>query len=110
MAETWRHRLAAAIDRGGRSQREISLAAGVGPGYVNSLFKDGKEPTLDRLQRVCDAANVSIYYIIGGFDITPETEEFLRLLMRADPSVQQSVLTLLRQARHSASRTSKRSA
>lgn len=110
MADTWRDRLAAVIDSGGRSQREISLAAGVGPGYVNSLFNDGKEPTLDRLQRVCDAANVSIYYVIGGFDITPETEEFLRLLVRADPEIQKSVLTLLRQARHSGAKAVKRSA
>lgn len=110
MADTWRDRLAAVIDGSGKSQREVSLAAGLGPGYVNSLFNEGKEPTLDRLQKVCKAANVSIYYIIGGFDITPETEEFLRLLVRADPDIQKSVLTLLRNARHSGAKTIRRSA
>jgi transcriptional regulator with XRE-family HTH domain len=84
VADAWRDRLAAAIEASGKSQREISLAAGLGPGYVNSIFNDGKEPSVDRLMRVCRSLNVSIYYILGGFDINPETEEFLRLLVRAD--------------------------
>lgn len=110
MADAWRDRLAAAIEASGKSQREISLAAGVGPGYVNSIFNDGKEPSVDRLMRVCRSLNVSIYYILGGFDITPETEEFLRLLVRADPEIQKSVLTLLRQARQSGAKAVRRSA
>lgn len=97
MAETWRDRLARSIELTGKSHREISLAAGVGTGYVNSLFNDNKEPGIDKLLKVCNAANVSIYYVLGGFDVTPDKEELLRLLSQVDPEVQQSVLTLLRQ-------------
>lgn len=97
MAETWRDRLARSIEATGRSHRDISLAAGAGSGYVNSLINDGKEPGIDKLLKVCEAAKVSIYYVLGGFDITPDKEELLRLLSQVDPEVQQSVLTLLRQ-------------
>jgi transcriptional regulator with XRE-family HTH domain len=109
MTETWRDRLAVGIEKSGKSLREISIASGSSPGYVSALFKDGKEPTVDKLLKVCAAANVSFYYVVGGFDITPETEEFLRLLGRAPERVRESVLTLL-QVRRSGGEGSRRRA
>lgn len=97
----WRERLATAIAETGRSYRDISLSAkptppskpNLGPGYVYSILKEGKEPTIGNLQAICDAAGISLYRILGGFDITPEREEYLRLLTQAD---QEDVRSLMR--------------
>lgn len=97
----WQRRLEAAIRDSGRSQREISLAAGLGPGYVHSIFKENKDPTIGNLLRVCLALDVSIYRILGGFDMTREDEEFLKLVSSADETVKKSVLLLLQRGRKS---------
>lgn len=96
MAKTWKDRLAKLITDQGKSQRGVSLAAGMGAGYLHSIFKEGKEPTIDHLMRICEAAEVSIYQVLTGFEITPEDEEFLRLLVEADASVRDAVLLILR--------------
>ena len=48
---TWKNRLQEAIRSSGKSQRDISLKAGMGPGYVNSLFKESKDPTVENLHK-----------------------------------------------------------
>lgn len=99
--EGWKDRLAAAIAESGRSERDISLSARpprkpqLGPGYVHSILKEGKDPTIGNLQAICDALGVSIYRILGGFDMTPETERLLRLLVAAEEDDRRSVLQLL---------------
>lgn len=97
--QDWKLRLAAGIEASGKSQREISLAAGMGPGYVNSLINEGKDATVGHLKAICDAAGFSFYFVIGGFDITPEREEFLRLLEAVNEDARLGVLNLLRLAR-----------
>lgn len=93
--EEWKARLEAAIKDCGKSQREISLAAGKGPGYVHSIFIEGKDPTVGNLLKVCQAAGVSVYRVLGGFEMTPENEELLKLLSLADDDLKRSLLLLL---------------
>ncbi len=95
----WKDRLRAGIEANGMSQREVSLAAGLGAGYVNDMLKNDKDATIGHLLSVCRAANISIYKVLGDFEITPETEEFLRLLMNADEATQKSILHLLQSAK-----------
>lgn len=98
----WRDRLEAAIAETGRSYRDISLSAKpkppskpqLGPGYLHSILKEGKEPTIGNLHAICEAAGISIYRVLGGFDITPEREEFLRVLARSDQEDVQSLMRL----------------
>lgn len=97
--QDWKARLAAAIEASGKSQREISLAAGKGPGYVNSLLHEGKDPTVGNLMRICQAANVSVYQVLGGFPMSPEHEELLRRLLETEEDVQRSILLLLERGR-----------
>jgi hypothetical protein len=100
----WKNRLKAGIEAGNKSQREVSLAAGFGAGYVNGMINDDKDATIGHLMAVCRAANLSIYKVLGDFEITQEQEEFLRLLKNADEVTQKSILHLLRSARlHAAS-------
>jgi transcriptional regulator with XRE-family HTH domain len=95
---TWRDRLAAAIEASGKSMREISLGAGRGAGYVHSILKDGKDPTVDHLILVCEQANVSLSYIMYGIDISKEAEEILHELAAANPDQRRAMLVLLKNA------------
>lgn len=92
----WRRRLSEAIAASGKSQREISLAAGMGAGYVNSLFKENKDPTIENLMKVCAVVGVSLSYVLYGYQISAETEEILQLLEDASPEERVGLLTLLR--------------
>lgn len=97
--ETWQSRLKAEIKAQKKSQREVSLAAGLGPGVVNSWLNDneGKEPMMDSLLKVCAVLNVSLPRILYGYEISGDTEEILRLLERK-PAARDSILQLLRSA------------
>jgi len=90
-----------AIRASGKSQRDISLTAGMGPGYVNSLFKESKDPTIENLMRVCQAVGVSLSYVLYGYQMTAETEEILKLLEDASPGERSGLLQLLRERRRS---------
>lgn len=97
--ETWQSRLKAEIKAQKRSQREVSLAAGLGPGVVNSWLNDneGKDPMMDSLLKVCTVLNVSLPRILYGYEISGDTEEILRLLERK-PASRDAILQILRSA------------
>lgn len=92
----WKIRLAESIAAQKRSQRDISIKAGVGAGYVNDILTGSKDATIERLRAVCAEAGVSLFYVLGGFDITPEKEELLRRLDLVDEETQRAVLHLLK--------------
>ena len=91
----WRSRLEAAIESSGKSKRAISLASGAGPGYVHSILKEGKVPTIENLMSICEAIPVSLAYILYGFDITHEDAELLAAL-KESPETRAAMLTLIR--------------
>jgi len=93
--QTWRERLEDAIKSKGRSKRDVSIASGKGPGYVHSILKEGKDPTIDNLIAICGALNVSVYQILFGVEISPETEEILSLV-EANPGARSGILQILR--------------
>ena len=91
---TWRDRLVQAIADKGTSQRAVSLAAGYGPGLVNSWIKDNKDPTIGNLLGVCSVLGISSSWLLYGYEVTPETEEILRLL-EANPAARDGILKIL---------------
>lgn len=93
--DEWKDRLESAILDCGKSMREISLAAKLGPGYVHSILGEGKEPTVTNLLKICRAADISVYRILTGFEIKPKDEDFLRLVSLADDDLRASLLYLL---------------
>lgn len=96
MADTnWRTRLEEAITKSGKSRRAISIAAGRGPGYIHSLLKEGKDPTVDNLMQVCEVIGVSLSHVLYGVEISPETEEVLSLLEK-NPGAREGILQILR--------------
>lgn len=76
----WRTRLQTAIDESGYSLREVSLKAGKGPGYMFSILKEGKDPTVNSMAAVCDALNVSAAWILLGVEMSRQTEEIVKRL------------------------------
>lgn len=90
----WRDRLEKGIKDSGKSLREVSLAAGKGPGYVHSILKEGKDPTIDNLIKVCEAAGLSVYSVLYGVQVDRETEEIIQLLK--DPDQRKGLLQVLK--------------
>lgn len=99
MDEAWRDRLAKAVEASGKSMREVSLAAGKGPGYLHSLIAEGKDPTVSNLMKVCEQIGVSLWAILYGAEMTAEDEELLRLYQGSSEKERESLLQLLRSRR-----------
>lgn len=93
--DLWRNRIEVAVERDGRSLRDISLAAGLSHGYLHGILRDGKEPTLDRFIRICDELNLSLSHTLMGADVSHDTESIIAAL-ESDPATRQAVLSLLR--------------
>lgn len=92
----WKARLSKGIKANKKSQRAVSIAAGLGTGYVNSLLKEGKDPSLENLIKVCEAAGLSLNYVLLGLDMDPETEEIIQLASSSTPEKRKALLELLR--------------
>ena len=92
----WRVRLAQKIEESGKSMRAISLACGRTAGYVFSIMKEKKNPRAEALAEICAEAGTSVSYVLRGFDISAEGEEFLKLFSQASPDMRAAILTLLR--------------
>lgn len=71
----WKIRLEKAASETGRSLRDISLKAGLAHGYLHSILKTDRDPTIDNLISVCKEINVSLSYIMFGLELSAETEE-----------------------------------
>lgn len=96
----WKQRLQAAIDASTYTQRSASLKAGRGPGYINSLLKSGKTPSVENLMGVCEVIGVSPTFVLWGVDVQAEDAEVIAA-MREDPDTRDAILALLRRRRKS---------
>lgn len=101
MMEDWRERLLAAVDADPRSDRAISLKAGLGANFVNQLRNSATEPGIKKVLRLAAELNVSLAALFYGQDTTPEDEEFLSLLKSASAGEREGLLALLRARRSS---------
>lgn len=97
--EAWRKRLADALEVSGKSKRGVSLAAGMGPGYLHSLLAEKKDPTVQNLMSICKELGVSLSFILYGYEISAENEEILRLLEVSAPGEKEGLLKMLRSRR-----------
>lgn len=94
--DEWRQRLAAKINESDKSFRSISLAIGKSEGYVHSILRGHRNPRAQVLAQICAFVGTSVSYVLYGFDITAEEEEFLTLFSAASKPERDAVLTLLR--------------
>ncbi len=56
----WRDRLLAAHGRTGKSMREVSLAAGLGPNYLREVVLVGKSATVECLIAICAVLDIGL--------------------------------------------------
>lgn len=99
MDTAWRQRLIAAIEADGRTLRAISLAAKLGPNFLNQMLERGTSPSIPALVSLCGTLNVSLTYIFTGADMTPEQEELLRLSAELPNQQKELLIHLARQLR-----------
>ena len=92
----WRSRLLRVIDASGRSDREISTAAGLGVNAVNELRNTDKQPSVDRVLKIASVLGVSLSFLFLGREASPEEDEFLTLLAGATDAERKAVALLLR--------------
>ena len=96
MNESWLTRLKALIEADGRSLRQVSIDAGLGPNFVQQMLKDGKDPTIEKLQAVLLALGQDkLLFVMTGVDLSPSDIEFLRLLKAAPENVRGSIRQIL---------------
>lgn len=99
MDNSWYPRLLEAIERDPRSRTAISIAAGLGPNYLQQMIKDGKEPGANKLERLLAAlGTASTFYIMTGIEAGPEDEEFLRVVLSAPPAMRKHLQALIEAA------------
>lgn len=94
--EDWRDRLAAVLEKSGKSKRAVSLGAGLGHGYMHGILVEGKDPSIDNLVALCRELGVSLSYVLYGVDISSETEAIIRELERASPERRKALLEFLK--------------
>lgn len=91
----WRDRLRQILADRQLSKRKVSLDAGLGPGVVHSWLTEGKDPSIANLLEVCRVLDISLIYLVKGYDLSPQVEEVLGLL-QDDPVSRDAVLSILR--------------
>ena len=91
----WRDRLRQAVDDSGKAMREISLGAGCGPGYLFDILQEnGKNPTLPRLLSIIDQLDVSLAYVVYGFEMGADEERLLEVYARMPPDQRDAFLKM----------------
>lgn len=63
--QIWRDRLHERLTATGRSMRDVSLKAGLGPNFVHEVISKGKEPGIQNLIALADELGVSMSYLMG---------------------------------------------
>ncbi|MEP2717656.1 hypothetical protein [Pseudophaeobacter sp.] len=96
MQEEWLSRLEELITRDGRSNNELSLAAGYEPSYVSLLVQrqiPAKLSTLSQLLKVLGPDAPS--YVITGHAFTAADAQFLEAIQSLDQEGKQAALCVL---------------
>lgn len=96
MTDDWRQRLLDAIEHSPLSDRQICKRAGVGSSFVSDLKNAGKDPKAASVVKVVSALDVSLSYVFAGIDISPETEEVVRIWTRLPKEMRDHLLALAR--------------
>lgn len=77
--EDLKTRLERVMDARGFNMKSLSLAAGLGETYVRDVLRRGKEPTVGKLQKLCEALGVSFIYMVEGLPLTADSERVAKI-------------------------------
>lgn len=96
MEDKWKDRLLEAIDADDRSDRAISLSAGLGVNFVNELRNTSKEPSLQKVLKLAAELDLSLSYLFIGYELTKDDEDLLFVLRSLPAEAKAGLLTALR--------------
>ena len=97
MQDGWNARLKAAISEDGRSLRALSLAAGLGPNYLEQTFSRGTSPVHGKLSALLEVlGQEAALYVYTGVKANAETIAALNLLAQIPEELRGNALGLLR--------------
>lgn len=97
MTDGWFRRLLEAIDADGKSKRQLSLDAGLGPNFVSQMITSGKEPGIQKVQAILSCIGESTaVYVMTGIKIDSDGLEMLRGYTSLSPADQKNFKSLLR--------------
>lgn len=96
MQGDWKSRLLEAIDKSGRSGRDLSRKVKMGPNTISELRLTDKVPSFDKVLRLIDELGASQAYIILGYEIGPKEEALLKALAGLEPEALDGALALIR--------------
>jgi transcriptional regulator with XRE-family HTH domain len=96
MENEWRQRLISAIEADPRTPRAISMAAGLGPNFLNQMMARGTSPSTSAVVALSQALGISLTYLFTGAEMTPEDEELLRLSGNLPEDRRQLLLAMAR--------------
>lgn len=65
IASDWRTRLDERRKATGRSMRDVSLKAGLGPNFMHEVVTKGKEPSIGNLIAVASELDTSVSQLLG---------------------------------------------
>lgn len=63
--ELWRQRLREALDIRNLDYSEVSEAAGSNAEYISKVLNGRFTPTVSRIMRICEAANIDMAYLFS---------------------------------------------
>lgn len=89
-----RQRLAQSLEERKVSWRAASLAAKCSPGYLHSVIKDGKEPTVAKLAQICTTNDIDLSYVLFGFEISEPTKKLIAAIEES-PDKRDAILRLI---------------
>jgi DNA-binding phage protein len=101
--ESWRARLQALVDASGRSMRSISLGAGLGPGYLFTVLKEGNDPTIRSLSLIMQELESPVVSLFEAADTTRERRRLQSIASTLTPPQLALLEGLARQMREQAS-------
>lgn len=87
-------------EQSGISSRQLALISGLAPSYVHDIEHNKSNPTLEKLQAICKALNISLIQFLSDTEpepiaLTPELKELLESAKDLSPSQIEALKVLI---------------
>jgi hypothetical protein len=93
MDDGWFERLLEAVQRDGRDFKAISLAAGLGPNFVQQMVKYRKAPKIDSFVKLMTAlGRTDVIYIITGNEFSDVDQQLYEVAAGLDDESKEALI------------------
>src|SRR5215211_3843198 len=74
---------------------KLAKRSGLTPNYIGSVEMGNRDPSLSTLKKIAKGFGVPLSALLGAGGLSPAASEYVRLLERALPEVQEAVKGIL---------------